>query len=104
MYVLALVMLVATLSLVGSFINRDYEVAYVAAHSNDAMADIHTWVTFYAGNEGSLLYTASALSVMAAIAIRWAPQRVADTPSTLSCPRDIGVPILLLCPNLMVWQ
>ena len=78
-YVLSLVMLVATLSLVGSFINRDYELAYVAAHSNDAMADIYTWVAFYAGNEGSLLYIAFVLSVMSAIAIRWAPARVSDS-------------------------
>ena len=78
-YVLVLVMLVATLSLVGSFINRDYEVAYVAAHSNNAMADIYTWVAFYAGNEGSLLYIAFVLSVMSAVAVRWAPRRVADT-------------------------
>ena len=78
-YVLVLVMLVATLSLVGSFINRDYEVAYVAAHSSNAMADIYTWVAFYAGNEGSLLYIAFVLSVMSAIAIRWAPGRVAAT-------------------------
>ena len=77
-YVLALVMLVATLCLVGSFINRDYEVAYVAAHSNNAMADIYTWVAFYAGNEGSLLYIAFVLSVMSAVAIRWAPDRVKD--------------------------
>ena len=72
-YVLVLAMLVATLSLIGSFINRDFEVAYVAAHSNLAMPDIYTWVAFYAGNEGSLLYIAFALSVMAAIALRWAP-------------------------------
>ena len=78
-YVISLVMLVATLSLVGSFINRDYEVAYVAAHSNNAMADIYTWVAFYAGNEGSLLYIAFVLSAMSAIAIRWAPARVSAT-------------------------
>ncbi len=78
-YVLALVMLVATLSLVGSFINRDFEVAYVAAHSNLAMPDIFTWVAFYAGNEGSLLYIALVLAVMSAIALRWAPGRVKDT-------------------------
>ncbi len=77
-YVLALIMLVATLSLVGSFINRDYELAYVAAHSNNAMADIYTWVAFYAGNEGSLLYIAFVLSAMSAVAIRWAPERVRD--------------------------
>ena len=78
-YVLVLAMLVATLSLIGSFINRDFEVAYVAAHSNLAMPDIYTWVAFYAGNEGSLLYIAFALSVMAAIALRWAPASTQDT-------------------------
>ena len=78
-YVLVLAMLVATLSLIGSFINRDFEVAYVAAHSNLAMPDIYTWVAFYAGNEGSLLYIAFALSVMAAIALRWAPASTRDT-------------------------
>ena len=41
-YLLALVMLVSTLSLVGAFINRDFEVAYVAAHSNLAMPNIYT--------------------------------------------------------------
>ena len=78
-YVLVLAMLVATLSLIGSFINRDFAVAYVAAHSNLAMPDIYTWVAFYAGNEGSLLYIAFALSVMAAIALRWAPASTRDT-------------------------
>ena len=77
-YVVALVMLVATLSLVVSFINRDYEVAYVAAHSSNAMADIYTWVAFYAGNEGSLLYIAFVLSAMSAVAVRWAPRRTRD--------------------------
>ena len=78
-YVLVLAMLVATLSLIGSFINRDFTVAYVAAHSNLAMPDIYTWVAFYAGNEGSLLYIAFVLSVMAAIALRWAPASTRDT-------------------------
>ena len=78
-YVLALVMLVATLSLIGSFINRDFEVAYVAAHSNRAMPDIYTWVAFYAGNEGSLLYIALVLAAMSAIALRWAPAATRDT-------------------------
>ncbi len=78
-YVLTLAMLVATLSLVGSFINRDFEVAYVAAHSSLAMPDIYTWVAFYAGNEGSLLYIALVLSAMSAAAIRWAPRQLTDT-------------------------
>ena len=78
-YVLTLAMLVATLCLIGSFINRDFAVAYVAAHSNLAMPDIYTWVAFYAGNEGSLLYIAFVLSAMSAIALRWAPAATRPT-------------------------
>ena len=102
-YVLVLVMLVATLSLVGSFINRDYEVAYVAAHSNNAMADIYTWVAFYAGNEGSLLYIAFVLSVMSAIAIRWAPRRVSDalpyTTATLMVVQIFFIAVMAFMAN-----
>ena len=78
-YLLTLVMLVATLSLVAAFINRDFQVAYVAAHSNLAMPPIYTWVAFYAGNEGSLLFIAFALSVLSALALWLAPDRVRDT-------------------------
>ena len=78
-YALALTLLVATLSLVQSFIARDFSLAYVAAHSNLAMPNIYTWVAFYAGNEGSLLYIAFALSAMAAAAIRWAPAATRPT-------------------------
>jgi cytochrome c-type biogenesis protein CcmF len=77
-YLLALLLLVATLSLVGAFISRDFQVAYVAAHSNLAMPDIYTWVAFYAGNEGSLLYIAFVLSVMSALAIWLAPARLRE--------------------------
>ncbi len=84
-YVLAVVLLVSTLSLVQSFITRDFSVAYVAAHSSLAMPNIYTWVAFYAGNEGSLLYIAFALSVMAAAAIRLAPASTRPTlPWTLA--------------------
>ena len=78
-YLVVLALLVATLSLVASFISRDFQVAYVAAHSDLAMPDRFTWVAFYAGNEGSLLYIAFALSAMAAIAINRAPQQLRDT-------------------------
>ena len=78
-YVLVLVLLVATLSLVQSFIARDFSLAYVAAHSNLAMPNIYTWVAFYAGNEGSLLYIAFALSAMAALAVWLAPSATRPT-------------------------
>ena len=78
-YLLPVVMLIATLSLVTAFINRDFELAYVALHSNRAMPEIFTWVAFYAGNEGSLLYIAFVLSVMAAVALWRAPARLGDS-------------------------
>ena len=78
-YVLVVVLLVSTLSLVQSFITRDFSLQYVAEHSNLAMPNIYTWVAFYAGNEGSLLYIAFALSVMAALAIWLAPASTRPT-------------------------
>ncbi|MSQ13770.1 MAG: heme lyase CcmF/NrfE family subunit [Dehalococcoidia bacterium] len=74
LYVTPLPLLVATLALVAAFVKHDFSLAYVAQHSNLAMAPIYTWVAFYAGNEGSLLYIALAFSVIAAIAVATAPK------------------------------
>ena len=74
MYATVVVLFVSTLSLVVSFIARDFEISYVARHSELAMPDRFTWVAFYAGNEGSLLYIAMVLSVMAAFAV-WRASR-----------------------------
>ena len=78
-YVLLLVLFVTTISLVTAFINRDFQIAYVAAHSNLAMPNIYTWVAFYAGNEGSLLFIAMALALLSSIAIWLAPVRCKET-------------------------
>ena len=78
MYATVVVLFVSTMSLVVSFIARDFEIAYVARHSDLAMPDRFTWVAFYAGNEGSLLYIAMVLAVMATIAVWRAPERVRD--------------------------
>ena len=91
MYATLVVLFVATLSLVVSFIGRDFEVEYVARHSDLAMPDRFTWVAFYAGNEGSLLYIAMVLSVMAAIAIWRAPEKMRD-----ALPYSTGVMMLVL--------
>ena len=91
MYATVVVLFVSTLSLVVAFIGRDFEVAYVARHSDLAMPDRFTWVAFYAGNEGSLLYIAMVLSVMAAIAVWRAPERVRE-----SLPYTTGVMMLVL--------
>ncbi len=78
MYATGLAILVATLSLVVAFISRDFEIAYVAAHSDLAMPNRFTWVAFYAGNEGSLLYIATVLAIMSAIAVWRAPEKLKD--------------------------
>ena len=78
-YLLVLVLLVATLSLIVSFINHDFEIAYVAAHSELAMPDRFTWVAYYAGNEGSLLFISFSLALMSALALWLAPIKVRDT-------------------------
>ena len=96
-YLLVLVLVVATLSLVVSFINHDFEVAYVATHSDLAMPGRFTWVAFYSGNEGSLLLIAFLLSVMSAIAIWLAPVKVRDT-----LPYTIGVLMVVLAFFLSV--
>ena len=79
MYLTVLVLMIATVSLIMAFITRDFEIAYVAGHSDLAMPDRFTWVAFYAGNEGSLLYIAFALSALAALAVWRAPATVRDT-------------------------
>ena len=91
MYATVVVLFVSTLSLVVSFIARDFEIAYVARHSDLAMPDRFTWVAFYAGNEGSLLYIAMVLSAMAAIAVWRAPERVRD-----ALPYTTGILMLVL--------
>ena len=78
MYAAGLALLVATFSLIIAFISRDFEIAYVAAHSDLAMADRFTWVAFYAGNEGSLLFISMVLAIMSAIAVWKAPEKLKD--------------------------
>ena len=78
-YLLVLVLAISAASLVGSFLARDFQLQYVFQHSNLAMDRIYTWVAFYAGNEGSLLYIALALSVMSALAMRWGSGRAQDS-------------------------
>ena len=97
MYATVVVLFVSTLSLVVSFIARDFEIAYVARHSDLAMPNHFTWVAFYAGNEGSLLYIAMVLSVMAAVAVWRAPERVRD-----ALPFTTGTLMLILTFFLVV--
>ena len=64
----------ATAGLVGAFVSSDFSVAYVAEHSSRSMDPRYIWVAFYAGNEGSLLFIAFALSILAALAVFFSPE------------------------------
>ena len=75
-YLTFVVLGVATVVLVQAFISNDFSITYVAQHSSLAMPKIYTWVAFYAGNQGSLLYIALALAGLSTLAIRLAPLRV----------------------------
>ena len=68
-YLTPLMLGVATLALVSAFVNHNFELRYVAGHSNLAMDPWLTWVAFYAGNEGSMLFLALIFAGVAALAV-----------------------------------
>ena len=78
MYVVVLALAVSVVSLVGAFLTNEFRIAYVAENSNLSMERIYTWVAFYAGNEGSLLYIGFVLAAMSALALKLAPPRMQD--------------------------
>jgi len=75
-YLTTLALGAAMVALLLAFLRNEFAIRYVAEHSSLAMPRIYTWVAFYAGNEGSLLYVAFALSGMGALAMFWAPRRM----------------------------
>jgi cytochrome c-type biogenesis protein CcmF len=75
-YLVTMTLAVAVMALVVAFLSNEFSIAYVAAHSSLAMPQIYTWVAFYAGNEGSLLFVAFALSGMSAVAMAMSPRRL----------------------------
>jgi cytochrome c-type biogenesis protein CcmF len=66
--VVAVFLLVASGSLIGAFLTHDFGSQYVAEHSSLAMPWYYSLSAFYGGQEGSLLYWATMLSVFSAIA------------------------------------
>ena len=96
-YLVTLTLAVSVGALVIAFLENDFSISYVAANSNLAMPRIYTWVAFYAGNEGSLLYVAFALSGMAALCMALTPNR-----SGTLRPYANGVLMLILLFFLVV--
>ena len=68
-YLTPLILMISVMSLVGAFVSRDFQVRYVADNSSLAMAKAYSWVAFYAGNDGSILFIAVVLSIVTAISI-----------------------------------
>ena len=90
-YSVPALLFVSTAALVYAFVTRDFSVRYVAENSNLAMSPIYTWVAFYAGNAGSLLYLALVLAVVSAIAVLTIRKRLPHT-----TPYALGVMALIL--------
>jgi len=74
-------LMVATTALVYAFVTRDFQVRYVAENSSLAMPRVYTWVAFYAGNAGSLLYLALLLSLLSTLAVLSMRRRLPVTTS-----------------------
>ncbi len=75
-YLAAFTLFVAVAALITAFLQNDFSIRYVAEHSNLAMPRAYTWVAFYAGNAGSLLFVAFALAGMASISMAMTPRRL----------------------------
>ncbi len=60
-------LILASFSLIASFLTHDFGVNYVAEHSSLSMPWYFTTAAFYGGQEGSLLYWALVLSLFSAI-------------------------------------
>ncbi len=90
-YAVPMLLLLSTAALVYAFVTRDFGVRYVAENSNLAMPHIYTWVAFYAGNAGSLLYLALMLAIVSAFAVLTIRKRLPHT-----TPYALGIMALIL--------
>ena len=68
LYSVPALLLAATAALIYAFVANDFSVRYVAENSSLSMPRAYTWVAFYAGNAGSILYLAAAFSAACVIA------------------------------------
>lgn len=78
-YSVAPLLLIATIVLINAFVSNDFSVRYVAENSNLAMPHIYSWVAFYSGNAGSLLYIALSFAVMGGVVIHFVSRKLPYT-------------------------
>ena len=91
LYTLPLLLLISAAGLVYAFVTHDFSVQYVALNSSRSMPSEYTWVAFYAGNAGSLLFISLALSVITVAAVRSMSRRLPHT-----TPYSTGLMALIL--------
>jgi len=68
-FVLAFMLVLASATLIGAFVNHDFSLAYVANHSSRSMPVEFVLAAFYSGQPGSLLYWALTLSIFSSIVV-----------------------------------
>ena len=68
-YVIWILLTLASGILVASLIGGDYRLAYVNAHSNKAMRTIYKFTAWWGGQEGSLLFWSWILSTYSAVVV-----------------------------------
>jgi len=61
-------LVVASLSLWKGLISHDFNIEYVAAYTSRNLPTFYLWSALYSGQEGSLLFWATVLSLFAALA------------------------------------
>ncbi len=76
-YALALVLVVASASLLVALLRHDFNVAYVASYTSSNLPTVYTISAFYGGQAGSLLFWAVVLSLYAAVAQWLTPKKYA---------------------------
>ena len=79
LYSVPALLLASTAALIYAFVTNDFSVRYVAENSSLSMPRAYTWVAFYAGNAGSMLYLAATFSVVCVIAVAGLRRRLPYT-------------------------
>ena len=99
-YTVPILLMVSTVALIYAFVVRDFSVRYVAENSSLAMQPIYTWVAFYAGNAGSLLFLSLVLAITSVIAVLTIRKRL---PYTSPYATGIMALILLFFLGIMIF-
>jgi cytochrome c-type biogenesis protein CcmF len=100
-YSTPVLLLVSTAALIYAFVNYDFSVKYVAENSNLAMPHVYTWVAFYAGNAGSMLFLAIVFSALSLVAVGTIRKRL---PYTAPYATAIMAMVLLFLLGVMIFM